>query len=134
MQVFFADPDGILVVIQSKSGLSGALEMGTYQTSLAWHKTAFVAFQRGWILLELPPPLAVNRSGRVTLYSDPEGGMPQSVTPNLPNVHAMRNQACNFIKEVNGQATGLCRANDAVKDLVTMRDYLNQLLENQKKT
>ncbi len=132
-QVSFADPGGILMVIQSESGLSGALEMGTYQTSRAWHETALVAFQRGWILLELPPPLAVNRSGRVTVYSDPEGGTPQSVTPDFPNVHAMRNQARNFIKEVNGQATGLCRANDAVKDLVTMRDYLNQLLENQKK-
>ena len=77
-------------------------------------------------------PLVVNRSGRVTVYSDPEGGTPQSVTPDFPNVHAMRNLARNFIKEVNDQATGLCRANDTVKYLVTMRDYLNQLLENQK--
>ncbi len=131
-EVTFADPGGALMALRSVSGVSCAIEVGPYRTSLAWQERALIAFERGWIRLELPPPLAVNRCGRVTIYSDSLDGKPHTIIPELPHVHAMRQQAINFINEIDGQSTCLCHADEAVKDLVVLRDYLRQWIANEK--
>ena len=57
-----------------------------------------MAFENGYVKLELPAPLACNRPGRVEIFSDPgDGATPQTIVPQLPWVHAMRQQAINFV-------------------------------------
>lgn len=130
--VTFADPGGVLLAGRSASGVTVSLEMAAYQTSLDWQEEALVAFERGWIKLELPAPLTVNRPGRVAVFRDPgQGVVPTLTQPSLPWVHAMRQQASHFLQAVQGQDTVLCSAADALKDLEVAHRYMELLRESE---
>jgi predicted dehydrogenase len=123
-QPVFADRAGRLIAVQGASGVTGLIEMAPWQTTLDWQEAALVAFERGWIRIDLPAPLAHHRPGKVTVYRDPgQGAEPETIIPQLPFVHAMRQQAVNFLAAVRGQPTPLCGADDAVKDLEVLQQY-----------
>ena len=125
-RVAWADPAGVLLVGRSASGVTGVLEMGSHRTTLAWQETALVCFEKGWIRIDLPAPLAVDRPGRVVVYSDPGGGAePQRVEPQLPWIHAMRRQAMNFLQAVRGESTPLAGAAEALEDLRIAQEWLD---------
>ena len=124
-QVSYADPSGILLIAHSESGIAGSLEMAPYTTTVAWDETALVAFEKGYVKLSLPAPLVLNQPGRVEIFKDPGNGATSlTVTPDLPLIHAMRNQALNFIKAVRGEAPAPCLAPEALQDLRVARDYI----------
>jgi predicted dehydrogenase len=126
--VTHADPSGVLMVVRSASGVAGVLEMAPYQTTVDWQESATVCFERGWIRIELPAPLASNRPGRVVAFRDPgNGATPQTVEPQMPWVHAMRNQALNFIKAIRGEAKPPCGAAEALMDLEVAREYIRMV-------
>jgi len=123
-RVAYAAPSGVLLAAESESGVSGVIEMAPYRTTLGWDETALVGFERGYIRLELPAPLASGRAGTVTVYRDPgEGATPEATTPTLPPVGAMRQQAANFLAAVRGEAPPPCTAEEALEDLRVARDY-----------
>lgn len=123
-RVSYADPTGTVMVVHSQSGVPGSIEMSPYVTSIDWQEEALVAFERGYVRLNLPAPLALNRPGAVTVYRDPgNGATPCSVEPTLPWVHAMRQQAMNFVKAIQGGDTPLCEAPEALEDLEVAADY-----------
>jgi predicted dehydrogenase len=123
--VTYADPSGVLLAGQSASGVACVLEMSPYQTTIDWQESALVAFEKGWVKLELPAPLASNRPGRVEIFRDPGNGQtPQTIVPQLPWVHAMRQQAINFVKAVRGEAKPLCESAEALEDLKIARQYI----------
>ena len=127
-KVSYADPSGVLLAVHGQSGVCGTIEMSPYCTTIDWQEHALVAFEHGYVLIELPAPLASNRPGQVTLYRDPGNGVtPEKVMPQLPWVHAMRQQAINFIHAIQGQTTPLCEANEALEDLKMARDYMMAL-------
>jgi predicted dehydrogenase len=124
-RVTWADPSGVVLAGRSDSGVCCVLEMTPYRTTVDWQESAMVCFEKGWIKLELPAPLAANRPGRVTVFTDPGGGAtPQTVEPQLPWVSAMRNQATNFIAAIRGQRKPPCDAAEALEDLKIAREYL----------
>lgn len=124
-QVTYADPSGVLLAGQSASGIACALEMTPYQTTVDWQESALVCFERGWVKLELPAPLALSRPGRVEFFADPGGGQaPQTRVPQLPWVHAMRRQAANFVAAIKGERLPPCEAQEALEDLKAARDYI----------
>jgi len=124
-KVSYADPAGILFVAHSASGVPGTIEMSPYCTTIDWQESALVAFERGYVSIELPAPLASNRPGQVAVYRDPgDGATPEKVVPQLPWVHAMRQQAINFVKAIQGEATPLCEAEEAFEDLRIAHDYI----------
>ncbi|NUM54241.1 MAG: Gfo/Idh/MocA family oxidoreductase [Candidatus Hydrogenedentes bacterium] len=125
--VDYADPAGILMVGHSASGVTVTLEMTPYRTTVDWHEEALVAFERGTITLRLPAPLARNRPGAVTVFRDPGGSTPVSITPQLPWVHAMRQQAEFFVQYIRGAQTRLCEATEAIEDLRIAEDYIQKL-------
>jgi len=127
-RVIFADPSGVVMVIQSQSGIAGTIEMAPYQTTIDWQESALVAFEKGWIKLELPAPMATHRPGRVKIMRDPGGVTPTTTSPTLPWVGAMRQQAMNFIKAVRGEMDPLCDATEALEDLKVARDYIRLLI------
>jgi predicted dehydrogenase len=128
-RVAFADKAGRLIGVESAGGVTGVIEMAPWNTTLDWQEAALIAFERGWIKIELPAPLAHHRPGRVTVYHDPGNGVePTTTIPQLPFVHAMRQQAANFLAAVRGGATPLCSAQDAAKDLNAIKEYLNLYL------
>lgn len=124
-RVTYADPSGVLLAVQSESGVAGTIEMSPYQTTLDWHEAALVAFEHGYVKVDLPAPLAQNRPGRVAVLRDPgHGADPEFTMPVLPPVHAMRQQAVNYIAAINGARKPPCDAVEALEDLRVARDYL----------
>lgn len=124
-RVTYAEPSGVLLTVRSESGLAGAIEMSPYRTTRAWQESALVAFERGWIRLELPAPLASNRPGRVEIYHDAgEHVEPTLTRPQLPWEHAMHRQARNFIAVIRGEADPPADAAEALEDLRVAQDYI----------
>jgi predicted dehydrogenase len=124
-RVTYADPSGVLLAGTSTSGVACALEMTPYRTTVEWQESALVAFEKGYVKLELPAPLAANRPGRVELLRDPgDGAAPQVIVPQLPWVHAMRQQAINFVRALKGEMKPMCDSAEALEDLKVAREYV----------
>jgi len=124
-QVKYADPPGRLLVGQSDSGITCEIELSPFRTTVDWVETALVAFEKGYVKINLPAPLASNRPGIVEIFKDPGDGVtPTKMTPQLPWIHAMRQQAMNFVKAVKGEMKPMCDAIEAYEDLKVAREYL----------
>jgi predicted dehydrogenase len=123
-KVTFAEKSGVLLAAESESGVPGLIEMAPYVTTVAWEETALIAFEKGYVNLRLPAPVAVNRAGTVEIYADAgEGATPERRSPTLPWVHAMRQQAINFVKVCQGEMSPPCDAAEALEDLKIAREY-----------
>ncbi|MGI6705517.1 MAG: Gfo/Idh/MocA family protein [Clostridia bacterium] len=123
-RVAYADPSGILMVAEGETGVCGVLEMAPYQTSMDWQETMLVAFERGYVRVDLPAPLASQQAGRVTLMQDKGTGYPVIMQPVMPPISAMRQQAKNFIAAIKGEREAPCTAEEALEDLRIARDYI----------
>lgn len=126
--VKYADPSGVILAGQSVSGVPCIIEMTPYQTSVDWQESALIAFENGYVKLELPAPLTLNRAGTVEVYKDPgKGATPTRISPQLPWIGAMRQQASNFLAAVRGEKKPPCDAVEALEDLKVAREYIRIL-------
>ncbi len=126
--VSYADPAKVLFVAHSASCIPCTIEMAAYNSTIDWQESALVGFEKGYVKLELPAPVAYNRPGQVEIFRDPGNGVtPTTTRPSLPWVHAMRNQALAFIKAVRGEATAPCLAVEALEDIKIAREYTRLL-------
>ncbi len=126
--VAYADPSGVLLAVTSATGICGTIEMSPYTTTIDWQESALVAFEHGYVKLVLPAPLACNRPGRVEILRDPGNGItPETIVPQLPWVHAMRQQAINFVRAVKGDMPPMCEAHEAMEDLRVAREYIRMV-------
>ena len=129
-EVTTADANGMYMGIRSASGVSGILEMAPYHTTLDWQEGALIGFDKGYVQLDLPAPMVLDRPGRVRVFEDLGGTeIPKLIEPVLPAWHAMRQQAAYFVRAVTGESTPLCTAVDAAKDLGIARDFLRLQLK-----
>ena len=127
--VDYAVPSGVVMAGKSASGVSYVLEMSPYLTTVDWQECAFIGFKRGTIKLQLPPPMAHNRPGKVEILRDTGDAVPEVTVPHLPAIDAMYNQALNFIKFARGEdSTSPCEAHYAIEDLRIAHDYVRQLV------
>ena len=59
------------------------------------------------------------------ILRDPGKGVtPETVVPQMPWVHAMRQQAINFLAAVSGEMEPMTTAEEALEDLKVAREYL----------
>ena len=124
-KVDYAAKSGVLLAGESASGVTCAIEMTPYVTSIDWQESALVCFERGWVKLELPCPLAFTRPGRVEFFRDPRNGVqPKTEIPQLPWIHAMWQQATNFVHAIQGKIPTVCSAEDALEDIKLAREYI----------
>jgi predicted dehydrogenase len=124
----YVDPGSVVLVGRSESGVTCTIEMSPYHTTVDWQESSLVCFEKGWIKIELPAPLAHNRPGKVTVYKDPGKGVtPIECSPQLPWIHAMRQQAMNFVAAIQGKCKPPCEAAEAMEDLKVARDYIRLL-------
>ena len=107
----------------SESGVNCILELEPYSTSVDWQEHALVCFEKGWVRIDLPAPLAMQLAGTVTVYED-KGRDSSFSYPVMPNICAMRNQAKNFLLAVTGEKPAPCVSEEAVKDLRIAEDYI----------
>lgn len=125
-QVTFADENGLLLGGRSDSGVTVLLEMAPWQQEVGWNETALTCFERGWVKLDLPAPLASHVSGTVSIFGDTsDSGAPRLITHPPEPTHAMLAQASAFLAAIRGQETQLCPAHDAVIDLDIAAQYMN---------
>jgi predicted dehydrogenase len=124
-KVTFASSSGALLAGESSTGITITLEMAPYQTRNDWQESYLVGFERGYVFVELPAPLASQQPGRVTILrdSDKEPG-PVTEMPILPRRHAMLNQAANFLAAIRGERPAPCTAKEALEDLKVAKDYI----------
>lgn len=125
-KITFADRSGVMLAVESKSGICGVIEMAPYNTSDDWQEEAMICFDRGWIKVTFPAPLSSQLAGKITIFTD-NGGLGVSTSPRMPNIHAMKSQAINFIKAVKGEIEPPCQSSEAVKDLEIAMDYINKI-------
>ncbi|MBM7564899.1 Gfo/Idh/MocA family protein [Paenibacillus sacheonensis] len=122
----FGDRAGVLLVGESDSGVTVSLEMAPYLTSIEWHEHINVAFDNGFVRVDLPAPLVRQQAGKVTIYKDSaKAGAPEIIQPIMPNVSAMRNQARNFLAAVRGERPAPCASKEALEDLIFARSYID---------
>ncbi|QGQ94558.1 gfo/Idh/MocA family oxidoreductase [Paenibacillus psychroresistens] len=126
-KVTFADRSGVLLAGESESGVCVTLEMAPYSTSIEWHEGILVAFEKGFIKIDLPAPLVRQIAGRVIVMRDNGKSAPSYSEPIMPNVSAMRNQAKNFLAAVRGERPAPCAAKEALEDLKVARDYIQMM-------
>ncbi|HUW57520.1 MAG TPA: Gfo/Idh/MocA family oxidoreductase [Planctomycetota bacterium] len=123
--VTYAEKSGVVMAVESESGVPGVVEMTPYRTTVDWQESALVAFEKGYVKLDLPAPMATHRAGSVEVYSDPgDGKTPERTLPTLPWVHSMKQQAVNFLKVCKGEMDPPCDAAEALEDLKVARDYI----------
>jgi len=124
-RVTYADPSGVLLAGESATGVACTIEMSPYTTSIDWQESALVCFEHGTLQLDLPAPMAFNRPGKLSIFRDPgEGQIPESLQPQLPWVHAMRQQAINFVAALRGDMKPMCETEEALEDLKLAREYI----------
>lgn len=122
--VKFADKSGTLMAVESVSGITGTLEMASYNNSLDWQESLFIGFEKGYVLVELPAPLASQQAGKVTVMKDNGKDIPSTNYPHMPKLAAMKNQAQNFLLAVRGERPAPCESKEALEDLKIARDYI----------
>ena len=153
--VKFVSGSEAMFAVSSKSGVDGVVEMTPYCGRLEWDETSLACFEHGYVRLETPCPLSINRPGSVELFRDAElqqkkvpapekwigqaeftgfaetepakGATAQKIVPSLPWIHAMRQQAMNFLSAIRGELQPLCGAEEALEDLKVARQYLKLL-------
>lgn len=123
-KVTFADKSGVLMAVESETGICGTLEMASYNTTIDWQESLFIGFEKGYILVELPSPLASQQAGRVTIMRDNGKDAPVTIQPHIPKLSAMRNQAKNFLAAVRGERPAPCESKEALEDLMIATDYI----------
>jgi len=125
-KITFADKSGVLLAVESESGVCGTIEMAPYSTTNHWDETFFVGFEKGYVKVELPAPLVRNLPGTVTVYKD-NGSEPVLTQPVLPRVSAMYNQGLNFLAAVRGEKPVTCGPMEAAEDLKIAMNYIRGL-------
>lgn len=115
-----------MMVVRSESGVIGSLEMAPYETTIEWEETAKVCFEHGYVDLQLPQPLAINRPGRISWFLD-DTERPVRVTPSLPWTHAMLQQAEDFLAVCRGERLPPTGGPEAIEDLVIAEQYIRAL-------
>ncbi len=124
-KVTYAAPSGVLLAGESPSGVTCSIEMSPYCTTIDWQEHAFICFQKGWIKVDLPAPLTINRAGRLEIYRDPGNGVtPKAEIPQMPWAGAMLQQARNYVAALQGKQPAMCVAEDALADLKLAREYI----------
>jgi len=124
--VTYAEKTGVLMAVESRTGVPGVIELEPYRTTREWEETVLIAFANGYVRLRLPTPMAVNRAGEVEVFTDPGGDeTPRRTVPSLPWVDAMRQQAINFVRVCKGEMAPPCDAAEGLDDLKVVRQYVD---------
>ncbi len=120
----YVDPSQILLAGRTADGVPVAFEFTPYASTRDWIEEALVAFERGYVRLTLPPPLAIHVPGSVEIFRDGGAEGPAERTqPVLRRECAMEHQARHFLALIRGRPTPLCDAAQARECLELARQW-----------
>lgn len=121
--VTHASRNGRLLVAEMTDGTSVCLEMATFSTPLDWQETIEVFFEKAWLRLRLPCPLAQFQAGSLETFATETPGQRRVLTE-FPPEHAMLTQARNFLRFLDGEYPDFTTPEEAWQDLCTAARYL----------
>lgn len=126
--ISYADPTGVMLAIESEHGIPGVFEFTPYESKNDWREYAIVCFEKGYVRVDLPAPLAINRAGTVEVFRDAgDGTLPASTFPVFPAKSAMCSQAENFIALLKGEKSTLCPMSEALELIAIAQDWALRL-------
>jgi predicted dehydrogenase len=128
-RLVFVHVSGRLCAFESESGVPMTIEVSPYRVSVGFDEELLVAFERGYVRLCPAPSLAVNRAGRVEIYRDTRGALPQRIAPELPWIDPQQAQAANFLRVCRGEAPPPTDAAEAAEDLHLVADIVRARVE-----
>ncbi|HYT51581.1 MAG TPA: Gfo/Idh/MocA family oxidoreductase [Gaiellaceae bacterium] len=129
-RLVFVHVSGRLYAFESESGVPATIEVAPYRVTVGLEEEILVAFERGYVRLRPAPSLAVNRAGRLEIYSDPgDGVMPERIVPQLPWIDPMQAQAANFLRVCRGEAPPPTDAAAGAEDLHLVADIVRARVE-----
>jgi predicted dehydrogenase len=124
-RLVFVHVSGRLCAFESESGVPMTIEVSPYRVSVGFDEELLVAFEHGYVRLCPAPSLAVNRAGRVEIYSDAGSrAIPERVAPELPWIDPQQAQAANFLRVCRGEAPPPTDAAEAAEDLHLVADIV----------
>jgi predicted dehydrogenase len=123
-RLVFAHVTGRLYAFESESGVPMTIEVSPYRVSVGYDEELLVAFERGYVRLSPAPSLAVNRAGRVEIYTDAGEALPQRVAPELAWIDPQQAQAANFLRVCRGETPPPTDAAEAAVDLHLVADLV----------
>ena len=123
-RLVFVHTSGRLCAFESESGVPMTIEVSPYRVSVGFDEELLVAFEHGYVRLCPAPSLAVNRAGRVEIYTDAGGALPQRVAPEVPWIDPQQAQAANFLRVCRGEAPPPTDAAAAAEDLHLVADIV----------
>ncbi len=130
--IVHVDPTQVLLAVKSPSGIPAVFEFTPYRSTNDWIENALVCFEHGYLKIDLPPPLSINRPGALEIFSNgKEGASPTRTLPVFRHDCAMREQARQFLKAVRGEKTYLCTASEALESIEIARKWSIQLTQSQ---
>lgn len=124
IHVEYAAPNGALLAAKSDSGVCATIEMSAYESGHGWYESALIAFEHSYVAVDLPAPLAKQRAGTVRVYRGKDRDAATFTEPELPNLHAMKKQAMNFIAAVKKERPAPCTSRQAVEDMRVATEYI----------
>jgi predicted dehydrogenase len=127
-RLVFVHVSGRLCAFESESGVPMTIEVSPYRVSVGFDEELLVAFEHGYVRLCPAPSLAVNRAGRVEIYSD-AGATPERVVPELSWIDPQQAQAANFLRVCRGEAPPPTDAAEAAEDLHLVADIVRARVE-----
>jgi predicted dehydrogenase len=124
LELTYSEPSKVLLCVRTTSGVPAVFEFTPYRSCNDWIESALVCFEKGYVKVHLPPPLALDRAGEVEFFRDcGEPGGARRIRPVLRNISALHKQAELFLAATRGDATPLCTGFDARACLSLARDW-----------
>ena len=129
-EVVYVDPGQRIMLAMADSGVVCVLEMASYGLRNEWHEFYRICFEGGKIDLQIPAPMARQRSGTVSIYKGSGflGSDPQTIEPSLPQRWSFLEQARHFVECVRDGKQTISPASDAIKDLEVSEQYIRCLM------
>jgi predicted dehydrogenase len=122
--VKYVDPTGMLLVVEGENGVPGVFEFTPYNSTKDWREQGQICFEKGFVKVDLPAPLAINRAGTAELFRDDGGeALPTSTLPVFSSKSAMFSVAECFLAARRGEKTVLSTPEEARDSLVVARDW-----------
>ena len=128
--VTYADPHHQTLTAVSESGAVIVLEMGGYGLTNRWEESYRICFDEARITLDVPPPLARQRCGEVSIYRSrgfTGTDAPEELKPMLTQRWAFEEQARAFVRCLRDGTPTIAPPSEGIKDLVISEEYIRAL-------
>lgn len=114
---------GRFIVGETETGTDIVLEAGAYRQRHEWIETYTAFFEKGYVSMVMPAPMARQQSGKISLYKNTDSQCIYE-QPVMPPADAMQEQARFFVETIRGERECVCTPEEAAKDLVIAEQFI----------